>query len=33
LGDFKLKAPTKALGLIVVHDSITINFDLVLQMN
>ncbi|MCM4169095.1 hypothetical protein KCTC52924_00139 [Arenibacter antarcticus] len=32
LGDFKLKAPKKALGLIVVHDSITINFDLELQM-
>lgn len=33
LGDFKLKAPKKAFGLIVVHDSITIDFDLVLQMD
>ena len=28
LSDFKLKAPKKALGLIVVHDAITISFDL-----
>ena len=33
LGDFKLKAPKKMLGLIVVHDSISIDFDLALQMD
>ncbi|GGW30753.1 hypothetical protein GCM10007383_14970 [Arenibacter certesii] len=33
LGDFKLKAPKKMLGLIVVHDTISIDFDLALQMD
>lgn len=33
LGDFQLKAPKKALGLIVVHDSITIDFDLKLKLD
>ena len=31
LGDFNLKAPRKALGLIVVQDSVTISFDLTLR--
>ncbi|NKI26621.1 hypothetical protein HCG49_08600 [Arenibacter sp. 6A1] len=33
LGDFKLEPPKKALGLIVVHDTIRINFDLKLNMD
>lgn len=31
LDDFNLKAPKKVLGLITVHETITINFDLILR--
>lgn len=31
LDDFKLKAPKKVLGLITVHETITINFDLAIR--